>query len=255
MAAKTDSVLMAAVDLARAAAEAESRPDQVGAWLGASLEGERLVVQRFECLNPAYHGWYWAVLLTRVPRARTATVDDVVLLPGADALLAPAWVPWSERIEPGDVTPGMLMATPDDDPRLIPGYSAGADPKTPSELVEIRSVVRELGLGRNRVLSPEGRDLACVRWTATRGADTPEAKHAPAPCVTCGYFVRLRGGLGVAFGVCANGYAASDGQVVAIDHGCGAHSDVVEERRGVSLPALVWEDATDITSAAVSVFD
>jgi hypothetical protein len=149
----------------------------------------------------------------------------------------------------------MLMATPPEDPRLVPGYTAGADPKTPQEAIEIRAVVRELGLGRTRVLSKDGRDEACRRWNKTHGPDTPEARQAPAPCSGCGYFVRLRGELGAAFGVCANAYSSSDGQVVSIDHGCGAHSDVVEERRGIDLPALLWDDAVEHSSPVTSVFD
>ena len=37
--------------------------------------------------------------------------------------------------------------------------------------------------------------------------------------------VRLSGPLGSVFGVCANEFAPDDGKVVAVDHGCGAHSD------------------------------
>jgi len=250
-----DQVGAAAVDLAREAAVDEAGVGQVGEYLGVVAEDERLVTHMFECLHPGYLGWHWAVTLTRVPRARTATVNDVVLLPGEAALLAPAWVPWSERIAPGDVGPGMLMATPAEDPRLEPGYTAGADPKTPEEAVEIRAVVRELGLGRTRVLSKEGRDQTCERWARTAGADTPEARQAPAPCAGCGYFIRLRGELGAAFGVCANMYSSSDGRVVSIDHGCGAHSDVVEERRGVGLPPVVWSDSIDADDVTGSVFD
>ncbi|MCL2470259.1 MAG: DUF3027 domain-containing protein [Propionibacteriaceae bacterium] len=252
---RIDAIAAAAVDVARQAAIVEAGPNQVGDHLGAIREGERLVTHFFACLHPGYVGWHWAVTLARASRARTATVDDVVLLPGNEALLAPRWVPWSERIAPGDVGPGMLMATPPEDPRLDPGYSAGSDPKTPEEAIEIRAVVRELGLGRMRVLSKEGRELACERWLSTHGPDTAEARQAPAPCASCGYFIRLRGELGAAFGACANTYSSSDGHVVSIDHGCGAHSDVVEDRRGVELPPLLWDDSADTHEAMASVFE
>ena len=252
---KVDSAAGAAVDLAYEAAVAEAGTERVGDHLGVVAEDERVVTHTFACLHPGYQGWQWAVTLARAPRARTVTVNDVVLLPGETALLAPPWVPWSERIAPGDVGPGMLVPTPVDDPRLVPGYTAGSDPRTPEEAIEIRAVVRELGLGRTRVLSKEGRDEAVARWLVTNGPDSAEARHAPAPCSTCGYFIRLRGELGAAFGVCANAYSNADGQVVCIDHGCGAHSDVVEERRGVSLPPLLWEDSIETHTAVVSVFD
>jgi hypothetical protein len=255
MTEKVDAQTSAAVDVAREAVISQAGMDQVGDHRGITAEGERLITHFFDCLHPGYRGWQWAVTMTRAPRSRTITVNEVVLLPGADALLAPRWVPWSDRIIPGDVGPGMLMATPAEDPRLEPGYSAGADPKTPEEAVEIRAVVRELGLGRTRVLSKEGRDEACERWLLRCGPDTAEARQAPAPCSSCGYFVRIRGELGAAFGVCANEYASSDGHIVSIDHGCGAHSDVVEEHRGIDLPPLLWDDSVETTSVEASVFD
>ena len=255
MADKIDAIAAAAVELARASAEAEAGASRVGDYLGVVAESERVVTHIFDCLHPGYSGWRWAVTLARAPRARSATVNDVVLLPGDDALLAPRWIPWSERIAPGDVGPGVLMATPPEDPRLEPGYTAGSDTRTPEEAIEIRAVVRELGLGRARVLSRDGRDQASERWLASHGPETAEAKHAPAPCSTCGYLIRLRGELGAMFGVCANEFSSGDGHVVSIDHGCGAHSDVVEERRGIELPALLWDDSLDLTGAAVSVFD
>jgi len=255
MANKLDAVAAEAVDVAFQAAVAEAGLEQVGDHLGVHAEGERLVTHFFACLHPGYRGWHWAVTVARAPRARTVTVDDVVLLPGDDALLAPRWVPWSDRIAPGDVAPGMLMATPPEDPRLVPGYTAGSDPKTPEEAVEIRTVVRELGLGRTRVLSKEGRDEAAQRWLANFGPDAPEARQAPAPCASCGYFIRLRGELGAAFGVCANEYSSVDGHVVSIDHGCGAHSDVVEDNRGIELPPLLWDDSLEMHNVAYSVFD
>lgn len=252
---KVDASAGTAVELARQAAIAEAGDDRVGDHLGVIAEAERVVTHTFECLDPGYPGWQWAVTLTRVPRARTVTVNEVVLLPGEAALLAPRWIPWSDRIKPGDVGPGMRVATSLDDPRLVPGYTAGTDPKTPEEAVEIRTVVRELGLGRSRVLSQEGRDQASERWLVHHGPDSEHARQAPAPCSSCGYYIRLRGQMGAAFGVCANAYSNSDGQVVAIDHGCGAHSDVVEVRRGIHLPPLLWDDSAQGDSAATSVFD
>jgi hypothetical protein len=37
----------------------------------------------------------------------------------------------------------------------------------------------------------------------------------------------MAGSVGRVFGVCANEYAPDDGRVVSMDHGCGAHSEVV----------------------------
>jgi hypothetical protein len=241
---KTDAVTAAAVDLARQAAIETAGETAVGDYLGATAEAERVVTHAFVCLHPGYIGWHWAVTLVRAMRAKQPTVNEVVLLPGEGALQAPAWVPWSERIAPGDVAPGMIMPTPDNDPRLVPGYTAGADPKTPEETIEIRAVVRELGLGRQRILSRFGHDEAAERWLGRVGPEAESARLAPATCASCGYLVRLRGGLGACFGVCCNEYSPADGRAVSVEYGCGGHSDVVDDHRVAEAPLPVWDTIT-----------
>jgi Protein of unknown function (DUF3027) len=115
-----DQACADAVDLARAAAEADAGPGQVGAHVGMEVEGDRVVTHLFACLNPAYVGWRWAVTVTRASRAKQVTVDESVLLPGPDSLLAPAWVPWTERVRPGDLKAGDLLPARADDERLVP---------------------------------------------------------------------------------------------------------------------------------------
>lgn len=225
---KRDATLLAAVDVARAAAVDQAGDWGVGDWVEAQVEGDLTLTHFFTCPHPGYTGWQWAVTLTRVPRARSATVAEVVLLPSADALLAPSWVPWSDRVQPGDVFPGMVLPTPENDPRLEPGYTGGerAADEDPAEWSQTRAVVAELGLGRERVLSQLGRTWAAKRWLDGPGGPHNQATHlAPGVCVDCGYFVRLGGALGNLFGVCANEYSPVDGTVVAVDHGCGGHSD------------------------------
>jgi hypothetical protein len=218
--ATPDSVTAAAVDIARAAAEADA-PGLVGEHLGIDVDGERVVTHLFATLDPAYRGWRWAVTLARASRARNVTVDDVVLLPGEDAVLAPEWVPWSERLRPGDLGVGDLLVTTAEDPRLVPAYFSTDD-------VEEQEVSLELGLGRERVLSFEGRNDAVERWYAGEpGPSAPIAKSAPAPCATCGFYVPLAGALRQGFGGCANEYAPDDGRIVSVDHGCGAHSQAM----------------------------
>ncbi|MGI8699076.1 MAG: DUF3027 domain-containing protein, partial [Mycobacteriales bacterium] len=175
----------------------------------------------FASTDPAYLGWRWAVSVARASRARVVTVDEVVLLPGEGALVAPEWVPWSDRIRPGDLGVGDLLVTAVDDERLAPAYAAGDDPAE-------EAVALELGLGRVRVLSLDGRDDAADRWyDGAGGPAVPIAQAAPAPCGTCGFYLRLTGGLAPLFGACANEYAPDDGRVVSADHGCGAHSEAV----------------------------
>ncbi|GAB3112192.1 DUF3027 domain-containing protein [Streptomyces calidiresistens] len=118
-----DRLCAEAVELAREVAEEVAAPRGAGPHLGVVQEGDRLVTHRFECLDPGYRGWYWGVTVARASRARYVTVDEVALLPGPDALLAPEWVPWSERLRAGDMGPGDLLPVEADDPRLAPGTS------------------------------------------------------------------------------------------------------------------------------------
>lgn len=241
---KPDAVTAAAVDQAREAAVERAADFGVGEHIGVVAEGERVVTHLFECPHPGYSGWHWAVTMVRASRARAATVNEVVLLPGEDALLAPRWVPWSERIQAGDVAPGTLLPTPDNDPRLEPGFTGGeyAADADPAEWSATRAVVAELGLGRERVLSQYGRAVAAERWNeGDSGSDNQSSRLAPANCVSCGYFVRLQGGLGSLFGACTNEFSPFDATVVSVEHGCGGHSDVVAEERGVELASPVFD--------------
>jgi len=251
-----DAICAAAVDLARAAAEETAETLGVGDHLDVRPEGDRVVSHDFACPHPGYLGWRWSVTLVRASRARTPTVSEVVLLPGPDALRAPEWVPWAERIQAGDVTAGLLLPTAESDARLEPGYTGGetAAEADPAEESLARVVVAELGLGRERVLSWEGRDEAADRWLEGLGGPGNElTRLAPGVCETCGFFVRLQGGLGVLFGACANAYSPSDGSVVSVDHGCGAHSAVPGEAPAGELPAPAWE--TIAWDEPVSLFD
>ncbi len=221
-----DRLCSEAVQLALAAAEDVAGPGRVGEHLGVEVDGDRVVTHLFACREDAYTGWRWAVTVARAPRAKLVTVDEVVLVPGPDALLAPQWVPWSERLRPGDLGVGDLLPTKEDDERLEPGFTE-VDVRTAHEPLGLgaAAVAHELGLGRARVLSPLGRDLAAERWEEHFGVRTPMAQAAPAHCVSCGFLVRIGGPLGQAFGVCANEYAPADGHMVSLGFGCGGHSE------------------------------
>lgn len=233
---KADAVCVAAVEPARAAAAEDAGAVQVGDYLGRLVEGERLVTHYFASSHPGYVGWRWAVTVARASRAKAVTVNEVVLLPGDAAVVAPDWVPWSDRVQPGDLGPGDLFPTLGDDPRLVPGYAdtGAAD--------DVRDVVDELGLGRSRVLSAEGRDAAAERWyEGDFGPESAIAQAAPYRCLSCGYWLRLADSLGRVFGVCTNETAPGEGRVVAQDFGCGAHSDVVVETPDPTIAEHVFD--------------
>lgn len=232
---KPDAAVANAVDEAREALTASVPAADVGDYLGHAAEGERVVTHLFACERAGYRGWRWSVTVARASRQRRVTVDEIVLLPGEEAIVAPAWLPWRERVKPGDLGPGDLLPPDDDDPRLVPGYTAG------DEIVDrdaVREVEDEIGLGRPQLLSLEGRDLAAQRWyDGSHGPDAPIAQAAPGTCAGCGFMVRLAGPLSTLFGVCANAQANDDGRVVSFDHGCGAHSEARLGRKN-RTPAL-----------------
>jgi len=243
-----DQACAEAVDLARDAVVAVVGAAQVGDHRGVQADGERIVTHLFDCTDPAYTGWRWAVTVTRAPRSKVVTVSETVLLPGPGALLAPDWVPWQDRLRPGDLGVGDLLPAPPDDERLVPlvvleGDDAVLDwfdgdpdagPGEPSELP---------APGRSRMLSAIGRESASDRWyTSEHGPRTPLAHAAPAQCVSCGFFVPLSGELGRLFGACANAYAPDDGRVVSADHGCGAHSESMADTVAARATAPVIDE-------------
>lgn len=241
--------LREAVDVARAAAVDEAAgelgavaaADAVGAYLGATEEDDGALTHSFAAELPGYRGWRWAVTLASAGAGERVTVSETALLPGDTALVAPAWVPWEQRVRPEDLRPGDLLPVAPDDPRLVPGYVDSGDPA-------VEEVATEAGLGRERVLSVYGRDAAAERWqSGERGPGADLARSAPGSCGTCGFLVPLAGALRGAFGVCANGSSPADGQVVAVGFGCGAHSSVVETGGSpVHVSALVYDDGVDL---------
>ncbi|MDT5148226.1 MAG: hypothetical protein QOC58_2871, partial [Mycobacterium sp.] len=151
------AVFTVAVDQARNAVIEFSGAEAVGDYLGVSYEDPTAATHRFLAHLPGYQGWQWAVVVAAYPGADHATISEVVLVPGPTALLAPQWVPWQERLQPGDLSPGDLLSPSTNDPRLVPGYVSSGDP-------ELDELAGELGLGRRQVLSAWGRSEAAQRW-------------------------------------------------------------------------------------------
>jgi hypothetical protein len=267
-----DQACADAVDLARAALVEAAGADQVGQHLGLEAGGDRVVTHLFECLDPAYPGWCWVVTVTRASRAKAVTVDDSALLPGPGALLAPAWVPWRDRLQPGDLGVGDLLPAHEDDERLVPmvvlaGDNAVIDwyadgPAEAPDPADALLAPTPVFPGRARVLSLAGRDETAERWyDGEHGPDSPIARAAPATCASCGFFVPLSGVLGQVFGGCANEFAPDDGRIVSGDHGCGAHSESTQtETQAQAIPPVIDELGYDLVdmpgvSLAETVFE
>src|SRR5271163_1822064 len=235
------TLLTNAVAPARAAIVEFSGADTVGDYLGVGYEDPTSATHRFLAHLPGYQGWQWAVVVAACPGADHATISEVVLVPGPTSLLAPELVPWDQRIRPGDLSPGDLLAPRPDDPRLVPGYLASGDP-------QVDEIALEIGLGRRRVMSAWGRSDAAQRWhDGDYGPSSQMAQSTNRVCRDCGFFLPLAGSLGAMFGVCGNELSA-DGHIVDFEYGCGAHSDTPPPAGGGSPMYDPYDDGVlDVT--------
>ena len=100
---KVDEILAAAKDVALQGVQEIAPAHAIGLVHHVRAEEERLSTHLFECSLPGYRGWFWFATLSRAPRSRVATICEVGLLPGDDALIAPDWVPWADRVRPEDL--------------------------------------------------------------------------------------------------------------------------------------------------------
>ncbi|EME54543.1 DUF3027 domain-containing protein [Amycolatopsis decaplanina] len=230
--------LAEAVDLARAAVLEDAGAEQVGEHVGVDSEDAVSASHLFEATVTGYRGWRWSVTVALAGEDEPVTVSEVVLIPGPDARVAPAWVPWDRRVQAGDLGVGDIFPTEKDDPRLAPAYLESDDPA-------VEAVAKETGLGRVHVLSRHGRLDAAARWHSGEfGPRSDMARSAPDVCGSCGFFVPLAGSLSAAFGACTNDISPADGHVVDVEYGCGAHSEIeVEVTSSVPVAELVYDDS------------
>lgn len=81
---------------ARKAAVDFANSQSVGDFISVIDEGENVRTFLFQSKLKGYVGWHFSVSL--FVDGEDSTISEVNLLPGEDALLAPNWVPWSERL-------------------------------------------------------------------------------------------------------------------------------------------------------------
>ena len=84
-------------DFAREALISATSKSKVGNFIEVIEEGDGLASYLFENNQKGYVGWRWSVTIFQADSAEP-TVSEIVLLPGPDSLVAPDWVPWSERL-------------------------------------------------------------------------------------------------------------------------------------------------------------
>jgi hypothetical protein len=112
---EADEVLAGAIDQARSALELITPADTIGEPLGYIVEGEHVLSLLFDSLMTGYPGWRWTVSLSRVDGDAEPQVLETELTPGDDALLAPEWVPWSDRLADAKVAEELAAAALTDD--------------------------------------------------------------------------------------------------------------------------------------------
>jgi hypothetical protein len=83
-------------DRARLAAVEAAPKNGVGDFLTQIEEEENVYTFLFAAKMKGYVGWNWSVSL--FANDEDTTVSEVNLMPGEDSLIAPNWVPWSERL-------------------------------------------------------------------------------------------------------------------------------------------------------------
>lgn len=83
-------------EFARKAAVESAPVNGVGAFVELIEEGESVYTYLFETKQKGYVGWRWSV--TVFDSVDGPTVSEVLLMPGEQSLVAPHWVPWSERL-------------------------------------------------------------------------------------------------------------------------------------------------------------
>ncbi|HEY2058088.1 MAG TPA: DUF3027 domain-containing protein, partial [Amycolatopsis sp.] len=236
-----------AADVARAAVLADAPADQVGEHAGVEREDAVSASHLFKASVPGYLGWHWSVTVALAGPDEPVTVSELALVPGPDALVAPAWVPWERRVRAGDLGVGDIFPVDKDDARLVPAYLQSDDPA-------VEEVAHEAGLGRVHVLSRFGRQDAAARWhDGEFGPRSDMARSAPGTCGACGFFVPLAGSLRGSFGGCTNDISPADGHIVDVEYGCGAHSEVeVEITSSIPVAELVYDDSLlDFAAAPV----
>lgn len=208
-----------AVRAAREALE-EVAEGTIGEHVGVSSVTANVATHRFAADVPGYPGWEWNAVVACATGSRWVTINEVALVPASDAIQAPDWVPYSERLRPGDLGPGDLMEPAPDDERLTEDSVA-------------RDAVTFVGRETAHYLTTSGLEAAKQRWrTGDFGPTSEFAEQAAMHCRSCAFYIPMGHPLGENFGACTNEYSA-DGHIVASSYGCGAHSET-----RVSAPEL-----------------
>lgn len=204
---------------------------EVGDHIGVVGLSANVATHRFKANVPGYSGWEWNAVVACATGSDHITVNEVALVPApsGDALQAPDWVPYTERLRPGDLGPGDLMEPAPDDERLTDDSFS-------------KDAVVFIGRETNQYLTTAGLKAAKQRWR--RGEFGPNSEHASQAalqCRTCAFYIPAAEPVGKNFGICANEYSA-DGHVVSAVYGCGAHSETKVDSEDATPSSVLFDD-------------
>ena len=88
--------------LAESAAKEVAPYNGVGSFISSKQEGPGLTSYLFESRMRGYKGWNWNVIIFQGKKSDAPTISEVLLEPGEAAIIAPDWVPWSDRTVPAE---------------------------------------------------------------------------------------------------------------------------------------------------------
>jgi hypothetical protein len=83
---------------AEVAAKSAADKNELGSLVESVDEGEGITTFLFESKKLGYLGWRWSVTIYQADPVSEPSLCEVVMVPGDDSLIAPNWVPWSERL-------------------------------------------------------------------------------------------------------------------------------------------------------------
>lgn len=216
----TQKTQLTSVELARKAAveTADMGPEAVGDFLRREDLGDHVYDFRFDSGLKGYEHWEWAVTLFHDTGLDQWTVNQAALLPTKRSLVAPKWIPFSDRLPGGsdeevgkDLEPGLDAGEGGQQQRDRDGNLL--DPADSDE--DIAEAINRFYLSRRLVPSPKG-----LQDTAQRWADARSRIHSRGKGVTDAFVVPLEGFLGRFYGVCTNRHCRFDGKVVPLNHTC-----------------------------------
>ena len=94
----TEKISATLLELAKAAAADFAKPNALGEFVESVEEEPGVTTFMWQSTHPGYLGWRVAAIVAHFGADEPATVSEVLLVPGVDSLVAPDWVPWSERL-------------------------------------------------------------------------------------------------------------------------------------------------------------